>query len=346
MNKFWNKLKYRPELTKSGKKLFFSVIYSILVFYYLWCIPAVYFLNLPWEWLRILLTSAFVIVIPILTILSRKDKRYLWGVAGICLFFGVWFSMLPASNDRDWTPDVARIPIVRIVGDKVIIKNIRNFTYKTDKEYKISYYNGIYDLNDITGADYILSYWDGNTLVAHSMFSFAFKDGRHIAVSVETRREKGEPQTGLRGLYNQYELIYILADESDLFLLRTNYRKEDVFLFPLKPKRPENIKKVFLEIMGQIMKLEKQPVFYNTLKDNCFTTLLYDVRNVTGNPPIWDYRVIFNGLSDQMGYERGWFKTEGLTFSEFKKKHHINQYVQDDPEAKKNFSKKIRNIKE
>jgi len=346
MSNFWKKLQYNPQLTVSSRKLFFSAIYTVLILYYLWCIPAVYFLNIPWKWLKILTTVIFIIIVPILIILSRKDKRYLWGAAGLSLFFGIWFSMIPPSNKRNWTTDVARIPIVKLDGDKVTIKNIRNFTYQTEKEYTPSYYDGIYNLNDITGADYILSYWDGNTLVAHSMFSFAFKDGRHIAVSVETRREKGEPQTGIRGLYNQYELIYILADESDLLLLRTNYRKEEVYLYPLKPKKPENIKKVFIEIMQQIIKLEKQPVFYNTLKDNCFTTLLYDVRNVTGNPPIWDYRVICNGLSDQMGYERGWFKTEGLNFIKFKERHHVNQYVQDDPDAKKDFSTKIRKTKE
>jgi hypothetical protein len=345
MNKLLEKLKYTPKLTLSGRKILFSIIYTILILYYLWAIPAVYFLNIPWEWLKILMTILFTVIVPVLIVLSRKDKRFLWWASGLSLFFGIWFSMIPPSNNRNWTRDVARIPLVTIDGDKVRIKNIRNFTYTTEKEYTPSYYDGTYNLNDLTGADYILSYWDGNTLVAHSMFSFAFKDGRHIAVSVETRREKGEPQTGLRGLYNQYELIYILADESDLFLLRTNYRKEDVYLYPLKPKDPENIKKVFLEIMSQIIKLGKQPVFYNTLKDNCFTTLLYDVRNVTGNPPIWDYRVICNGLSDQMGYERGWFKNEGSSFSEFKKKHHINQYVENDPNAKQDFSKKIREIK-
>ena len=342
MNNFIKKLLYKPKISKYSRKLLFIVIYILLFLYYIWAIPAVYFLNLPWRWVQISLTILFAITVPVLIILSRKDKRWLWGAAGLCLFFGTWFSMIPPSNNKNWTTDVARLPIVRFDGDKVTIKNIRHFSYRGIDDYTPSYYNATYDLNNLISADYILSYWDGNTLVAHSMFSFGFKDGRHICVSVETRREKGEPQTGLRGLYNQYELIYILADESDLLLLRTNYRKEEVFLYPLHPQKRENIRKVFLEILRQVVKLEKHPQFYNTLKNNCFTSLLQDVKRVTGNPPIWDYRTLANGLSDKMGYERGWFQTDGLSFKEFKEKHHINQYVQNDPDAKTDFSKKIR----
>ncbi len=342
MHNFIKKLQHHPKLTVMGKKILFIGIYSLLSLYYLWCIPAVYFLNLPWEWLRIALSVIFAITVPIFIFLSRKNKRWLWGAAGLSLFFGTWFSMIPPSRDRNWTPDVAREAIVRIDSDIVTIKNIRNFTYKTEKDYTVSYYDAAYDLNTLVTADYILSYWDGNKIIAHSMLSFGFKDGRHLCVSVEVRREIGEPQTGLRGIYNQYELIYILADESDILLLRTNYRKEEVYLYPLHPKHPNTIKKVFIEVLNQVVKLEKQPMFYNTLRHNCFTTLLQDVRNVTGKPPLWDYRVLCNGLSDKMGYEKGWLYTDDLSFEDFKHKHHINQYVNDDPDAKTKFSQKIR----
>ena len=342
MNIFVKKLLYQPKISDSGKKLIFTAIYMLLILYYLWVIPAVYFLNLPWEWLRITLTILFALTVPILIALSKKNKQYLWGAAGVCLFFGTWFSMIPPSNNRNWTTDVAKLPIVRFNGDIVTIKNIRHFTYRTEHDYIPSYYDATYDLNQLTTADYILSYWDGNTLVAHSMCSFGFKDGRHICVSVETRREKNEPQSGFRGLYNQYELIYILADESDLLLLRTNYRKEKVYLYPLRVKTPETLKKVFLKILKEVVKLEKKPIFYNTLRDNCFTTLLKDVREVTGHKPPWDYRTLANGLSDEMGYERGWFYTDNLSFEDFKKKHYINQYVENDPDPQKNFSEKIR----
>lgn len=342
MNDFFKKLLLRRTQSNFGRKLFFSVVYTILILYYLWLIPAVYFLNLPWNWLRTTLACIFALGIPAALIIFRKNKHSLWGIAGVCLFFGIWFSLIPPSNKRNWTKDVAVLPSITFNGDEVTIKNIRHFKYRGEHDFIPSYYDAVFNLNDLQGADYVLSYWDNNTLVAHSMLSFGFKDGRHICVSVETRREKGEPQTGLRGIYNQYELIYIIADESDLLLLRTNHRGEQVYVYPLHPKKPENIRKVFVEILRQAQQLEKHPQFYNTLRDNCFTTLLQDVRRVTGNPAYTDYRVLLNGLSDELGYEKGWFETGGMSFSEFKRTHHINQYVVNDPEPEKNFSKKIR----
>jgi len=339
---FFKKLFYRPKLTAAGKKWLFISIYTILILYYLWCIPIVFFLNLPWEWLRVFLTCCYTLSIPAALILFRKDKRALWFIAGVCLFFGTWFSLIPASNNRDWTTDVAVLPSVTSNGDKVTIKNVRDFQYRSETDYTPQYYTETYDLNKLDSVDYILSYWDGNTLVAHTMLSFGFSDGKHLVVSVETRREKGEAQGAISGLYNQFELICILADESDVLLLRTNYRKEDVFVYPMADNKAKNGRKMLVQILKTVDKLETQPTFYNTIKHNCFTSLLHFTRSVRESPIDRDYRIIANGLSDEMGYERGWFKTDGLSFADFKKKCHINQYVQDDPDAKTDFSKKIR----
>ena len=46
------------------------------------------------------------------------------------------------------------------------------------------------------------------------------------------------------GLYKQFNVIYILADEEDLFALRTNYRKEDMYLYRINIGR-ESLKRPF-----------------------------------------------------------------------------------------------------
>ena len=329
---------------RKTKPALLVLAYAALGLYYLWCVPAVYFLNLPWEWLRTLLAVCFAIAIPAILIVFRKKKWSLWAAAGISLFFGVWFSLIPASNNRDWTTDVARLPKVSIDGSEVTVENLRSFIYKTEKDYVVRYRTETYDLDKLDEVDYILSYWDGNTKVAHSMLSFGFGDGKHLCVSVETRREKGEPQTGLRGLYNQYERIYILADESDLLLLRTNYRHEEVYVYPLKFDKAK-AKRLLLRILGHVNSLYERPEFYNTIKHNCFTSVLRDVAKARGRGFEFDIRMLLNGESDQMGYEKGWFETDGLGFEAFKKRSHINQYVEDDPDAAVGFSSKIRSWK-
>ena len=50
--------------------------------------------------------------------------------------------------------------------------------------------------------------------------------------SIETRKTIGETYSAVRGLYRQYTLIYVVADERDSIRVRTNYRHgEDVYLY-------------------------------------------------------------------------------------------------------------------
>jgi len=322
---------------------FFMLILSAML--YILLLPAIYFSPTPGEWLNLISLTLFALGVPITLIIYGKNKKVPWYVIAMEIVIILIFLSIPPSNDREWARDVERIPIIKFHKNKdsVLIKNIRSFKYKTANFFEPNYIDAEYNLNTLNSAYYILSYWNGNKAIAHSMLSFGFADGRYLCVSVETRREKNEPQTGLRGLYNQYELIYIFAEEKDTLLLRSNFRDEEVYLFPLKPKKQENIKKVFRELLSRAHKLEKTPEFYNTLKENCFLSLFKDIKKVTGEPSGLDYRLILNGFSDKMGFERGWFKTNGLTFEVFKDLHHINKYIENDSNPAKNFSKKIRN---
>ena len=72
---------------------------------------------------------------------------------------------------------------------------------------------------------------------AHTHMSWAFTDGQHIAISIETRKEVGESYSAVAGFFRQYELYYVVADERDVIRLRTNYRGEQVYLYPLRTPR-------------------------------------------------------------------------------------------------------------
>ena len=43
----------------------------------------------------------------------------------------------------------------------------------------------------------------------------------------------------IAGLYRQYELYYVIGDERDVVRLRTNFRREAVYLYHLIPATPE-----------------------------------------------------------------------------------------------------------
>ena len=321
------------------RKILLTVLYILLFFLYIWSIPAIYFMTLKFGGPPNVVTFGFVIIFLLIFILLYRKKYKIYIMYGICFLIILCFNLMRPSNERNWTNDVAVLPSIIIKNNIATIRNIRDFEYETELTYTIKYYDRTFDINELTSVDYILSYWDGNVVIAHTMLRFGFENGSHICVSVETRREKDELQTGLRGLYNQYELIYLLADESDLLMLRTNYRNENVYIFPLKVPQAA-MKKLFLQIMGKVHSLESKPKFYNTLNANCITSLLDKVRKITNRNMIFDYRYILNGKSDELGYERGIFITNGLSYTDFRNKHHINQYISDSI-TKQNYSQAI-----
>jgi Domain of unknown function (DUF4105) len=88
----------------------------------------------------------------------------------------------------------------------------------------------------------------------HVDFGFAGKD--YLAVSIETRKEKGESYSTLAGFFRNYELYYMIADERGDLRVRTNYRQpqEDVYIYRINAPL-ENFRRVFLDYLKAINKL-------------------------------------------------------------------------------------------
>jgi hypothetical protein len=66
-----------------------------------------------------------------------------------------------------------------------------------------------------------LCFW-GPTAIAHTIASWEFGAGRHLTISIETRKQRGESYSAVRGFFRQYELYYVIADERDVVRLRNN----------------------------------------------------------------------------------------------------------------------------
>ncbi len=316
-----------------------TVCGALLVGIGAWCCFALYFSNLPWGWLRTL--AAICLPVGVAVAYLRLKRLTATAVTlGAYALVIVWFLLIPASNDRNWVIEQAVVPYAEINGNLAKVCNIRNFDYRTETDFDVRYYDRTFDLDKIETVDLVYSYWDNNTAVAHTMLSFDFSDGTHLCVSAETRKEKGEAQTAVRGLFKQYEIIFILGDERDLLRLRTDFRGEEVYLFPTTiPKKDARI--LFLALLDRVNQLHEHPEFYNTLTGNCTTTLLPLIRKVRPAKRWFDIRVLRNGESPMMAYENGGIDAMGLTFDELKKRCHINQYTKNlaDPEQ---FSSAIR----
>ena len=270
---------------------------------------------------------------------NKKVAKIFWIITPITLIFFIFFGIRKPSNNRVWEVDQSILPSVDIQENVIEIKNIRNFKYKTEIDYIENYYDKVFDLNEIVRVDFILepfSNWEG---AAHTFLSFGFENDEYIAVSIEIRKEIGEKFSVWKGLLNEYEIMYVIADERDVVKLRSNFRKDDVYIYPIKTSQ-EKTKELFLDMMQRVKKLETEPEFYNTITNTCTTGILYHVNKISPKRIPFDFRVLVPGYSDKLGYEIGLFDTE-LSFEEAREKFHINKRAEkfsDDPE----FSRLIR----
>jgi hypothetical protein len=267
----------------------------------------------------------------------RPFRRGLAGFAALFLVVLLWWLSIEPSNERDWQPDVARLPTATIRGDLVTIANVRNFDYRAEDDYTERWEERTYDLSRLRGADLFLSYW-GSPWIAHTIVSWEFEGGQHLAISIETRKEEGESYSALRGFFRQYELYYVVADERDVVRLRTNYRGEDVYLYRLTTPL-ETARDVLLDYLEEINRLAQNPKWYNAATLNCTTAIRHHVQQVAPANP-WNWRILVNGRLDELGYMRGTIDTS-LPFAELKRISAIAgraQAADQDPD----FSERIR----
>lgn len=261
-------------------------------------------------------------------------------IAASVVLLAWWLSLQP-RQDRDWQPELSRTAHAEIAGDQVTVHNVRNFEYRTAADFTPRYETRTYDLRRLTGIDLFINYW-GLEWMAHPILSFVFTrdDGTidRLCFSIETRPERGEKYSAIGGLYRQYELIYIAADERDVIQLRTNYRKgEDLYLYKLNIS-PVDARERFLEYISQINALNARPRWYNAISSNC-TTSIRAQHDAARRAP-FDWRMLLNGKMDEMLYASGVIDTS-VSFAELKQRAHINKRAEAAGNSPQ-FSERIR----
>jgi len=311
-----------------------TLTWLILLAGILWAFGALWF-DFPLADQRPVAAAVFGVVAVAVAIFARPRWLAKLGVAVVIgAVMGWWFTLQPRQF-LDWKPEVALLPYATLDGEVVTIRNVRNFEYRTLEDFTPCYDLRRLDLRNLRGVDLFVTYW-GSPYLAHPILSFDFgKDGR-ICFSIETRPVRGQTYSAIGGFYRQFELAYVVADERDVIRVRTNYRKgEDVYLYHMKAPF---MKEMFLEYIRTVNELYDSPRWYNAITDNC-TSAIRNQRTASERAP-WDWRLLVNGLADELLYERGSLD-QSLPFAELKQLAHINERAKaanDEPD----FSARIR----
>jgi Domain of unknown function (DUF4105) len=284
-----------------------------------WAFGAIYF---DFSTTSRLAAILFVFLLLAAIVFVRGELLKLSFVFSAFVLVALWWLTLKPSNDRAWQPDVAHTAWAQIDGDEVTVHNVRNCEYRTETDFTPHWETRTVRLSQITGMDLAINYW-GSPWMAHPIVSFLFTDALPVCFSIETRKTIGQTYSALRGLYRQYSLIYVVADERDSIRVRTNYRRgEDVYLYHTLAS-PAQARERFREYINTLNILHDHPRWYNAITTNC-TTNIRTQRPANERAP-WDWRMLLNGKADEMLYERHAIATGGLPFAELKERSLINK---------------------
>jgi hypothetical protein len=303
-----------------------------------WSSLAILFSNVH-PALRIGAAAAFAAGVPAAAVFFRK-RRFFWPAAlGTGLLVLAWHLAIRPSNDRDWSADQAVLPEIRLEGDRVTIRNLRDFEYRTPSDYTPRYYDRTFDLARLDTVDFVVerfSAWEG---AGHTLLSFGFEGQEHVAVSVEIRKEKGETYSALKGCFKQFELMYVVGSERDLVGLRANARRDEVYLYPVRARR-EKIRALFLDVLARAARLQREPEFYHTLTNACTTNIADHVNVISPRKVPFSLKTRMAGYADLLAYELGLIETDA-PLEELRRRHRINDAAAAHRDAP-DFSRRIR----
>jgi hypothetical protein len=243
------------------------------------------------------------------------------------------------SNDRDWVPEHRVLASAEREGSLLHVRNVRNCEFYSYVDCLVDHYDKTYDLSKLQTVDFIMIPFNETPALAHTMLSFGFEGGDYLGVSVEVRLEQGESYSPTLGLFGQFELIYVVADERDLIRVRTEHRNVDVLVYRAKVT-PEMAQRLLLDIMQRVNKLHDEPEYYDTLTNNCTTNIVRHINYLAPGRVPSDYRVLLPGYADNLAYDLGLLDNT-VPFTELRRRARVNDLAlryKDDPQ----FSQRIR----
>jgi hypothetical protein len=241
--------------------------------------------------------------------------RTLLGFAGATAvaFALVWlafrFLVLQPSNQRDWEYGMETLPHITIDGGVVSVQHERDFRWSATGPVSSGYVDRTFDVNRLERVwlveePFTIPPFSGFSGVAHTYFVFDFLDQPPVLVSVEARRAQGQSYDAFRGVFNEYELIYVWGTEQDISGRRAVLEKNQLYMYPLAGSM-DSARRLFLNLAETSRELETKPRFYNSLTSNCTNELAKAANEAQPNviPP--NIALIFPGYADQVLYDLG-----------------------------------------
>ncbi len=261
-----------------------------------------------------------------------------WGVLLGLMAIVLLLVLRQPSHQGPWLLGQTQLPEVTVMDSRYFyVDNLRDFRYNSTGEIRSAdYRQSVYDIDLLEDVWLGVSHFSGMGL-AHAFVSFGFTDGQYLAVSFEARLRPEQEYSPVKGLLNQYPKMLVLGTEADIIGLRSHIRGERVLLYRLQLDEAQQAY-LLRGLMADVTDILEKPRFYNTLLDNCVTSLLrHDPEHSTWSG-LLDYRVLLPGFGDGFAQKKGWISDE-LTLDELREQARVDGTISpENPE----YSEQIR----
>ena len=269
--------------------------------------------EIPWIALRswmpawVAAASAAAFAALLVRLAFRRRDRFPAGAAALvgAALLGVLLEPVPAAGP--WIPAHARMPRIALEGDRVRIEDLRDFRWRSETDHDAAWRTEEYDLGALDRCWLGVVPLGEDGLIAHTLLLFSFRDGKALALSVEARRRPGQTYGPVRGILRTYPLLYVLGDPRDVLGLRARAWGDRIDLLPVRPDR-ERMRTVLRDALLRAGDLAEGGAFYNSLVDNCTTTL---ARHASRSVDLgWSLRRILNGKVGEYAHANGLLDTD------------------------------------
>ena len=258
-------------------------------------------------------------------------------VSSLLIAFNIYYLFTTPTNQGPWQPHYEKTATVEFYENIAIIRNFRRARYdESGATHTVAWSERQVDLNQLESVWYGISVFSAPGL-AHTFLSFDFGDEDPVVISVEARMRPDQTYTPLKGMLDNYHLIYVIADERDIIGVRTHKRPDEVYFMPITAGIDRR-KKMFTDMSIRANSLHRQPEFYNTFTSNCTNSIMKETQI-----PAWQYyldpRIALPGFSDRIAYQYG-VLDQTYSRETLRQAAHIqaDNFSDDDPE----YYRKIR----
>ncbi|PIR55462.1 hypothetical protein COU74_00805 [Candidatus Peregrinibacteria bacterium CG10_big_fil_rev_8_21_14_0_10_36_19] len=237
----------------------------------------------------------------------------------VVLTLTLWLIKTP-TNDSDWEFGQQKLQQVLSNKDSITVKDLRDYNW-TNKGQEENYTDLTFTLQDIQSLEVGESHFSIHEGIGHVFLIFNLKDGRNVALSIESRRDKNEEFEIIKGLIFDYELIYILATKEDLLSLR-KMRDERVYIYPIKTT-PEKAQKLFQLVGEKVNSLYEKPEFYHLFFKNCTNLITKEVEKISDTRFPFYEKTFAPGYAGRALFKMGLIETDLKDFTEVQDRYLI-----------------------